>query len=185
MKLEPLTPRHFADVIALGNQVHGDNYLDTTSLQRWYQKSIVNDVNASLVAVADSGNLLGFRITYAPEQWQTDQWCTPDLWEIPENQVCYFKSSAVDKASRGLGIGKALLIESIKRTQRQSAKAGIAHIWRESPNNSAFMYFKKCGGELIKDHPRKWDWNCLHENYVCPICGKRCYCTAAEMIIRF
>ena len=33
---QQLCPEHFAPLIALGNQVHGDNYLDHESLTRYY-----------------------------------------------------------------------------------------------------------------------------------------------------
>jgi len=86
---------------------------------------------------------------------------------------------------RGHGIGSSLLMLSIEQAKLQGAKAGLAHIWLASPGNSAFKYFKKCGGELIKEHPNRWaGWYESH-GYICPVCGADCDCTAAEMMIRF
>ena len=177
-------PTDFDGVIALGNQVHGDNYLDRINTRHYYETGIVNDINASFVAY-DGDKLVGFRLTQAAENWDIDQWCSPALWQLPTEQVCYFKSNTVNAEYRGHGIGSTLLMLSIEQAKRQGAKAGLAHIWLASPGNSAFKYFKKCGGELIKEHPDRWaSWFESH-GYICPVCGSDCDCTAAEMMIRF
>ncbi|WP_100644636.1 GNAT family N-acetyltransferase [Alteromonas facilis] len=197
----PLTPAHFSAVIALGNEVQGDNYLDPVSLRAIYDKSWHNDINASLVAVAsrdqitnneydpecmvEEGLLVGFRLTFAADQWVPDEWCSPALWPLPTEKVCYFKCNTVDSHYRGLGIGATLLKKSIEKAQEQGAEAGIAHIWLASPNNSAFGYFSACGGKLVKEHPNRWQRLALEDGYVCPVCTELCTCTAAEMILPF
>lgn len=179
-----LCPDHFASIIALGNQVHGDNYLDHDSLTRYYHRGIFQGINASWVALLD-GQLIGFRLTFAPSQWKLDEWCTTDDWPVSSDKVCYFKCNTVSENCRGLGVGSTLLQHSINSVKAQGGLAGVAHIWAESPGNSAFKYFSKCGGSLIKKHPRKWDIHCIEDNYLCPICGNRCYCTALEMMVVF
>ncbi|MCY7294500.1 GNAT family N-acetyltransferase [Alteromonas sp. a30] len=177
-------PEDFAAVIALGNHVHGDNYLDDKQVQYLFDAGHKNGINASLVAYLGD-KLVGFRLTQAAEQWTIDEWCSPDLWGFPISDVCYFKCNTVDETYRGLGIGSALLKRSIEQAKLQGAKAGLAHIWRASPGNSAFKYFSKCGGELVKDHPNRWQgWFDSH-GYMCPVCGEFCTCTAAEMMIKF
>ncbi len=179
-----LAPDHFAGVIALGNRVHGDNYLTAESLQTIYDNSWQDKVNASWVAIFDD-QIVGFRLTYAPSKWTPDKWCSPERWPVPQTQVCYFKCNTVDKAMRGHGVGSMLLQRSIEQAKLQGAKAGLAHIWLASPGNSAFKYFSKNGGKLVKEHPNKWRHESVYEGYNCPVCDGYCECIAAEMILPF
>lgn len=181
---KPFTSDDFGGVMALGNDVHGDNYLDHDKTQYYYDSGFKNGINASFVAYHQN-KLVGFRLTQAAMQWEIDEWCSPERWQLQADQVCYFKSNTVNAEYRGHGIGSTLLMLSIEQAKLQGAKAGLAHIWMASPGNSAFKYFKKCGGELIKEHPKRWaGWHDSH-GYLCPVCGKDCHCTAAEMMIRF
>lgn len=116
-----LSPVHFEAIIHLGNQVHGDNYLDKSSLLDLYERSWSNNINASWIALlstdektvsADAvarntvdGYLIGFRLTVAPDRWTADQWCSPTDWGVPKEQVCYLKCNTVDSAMRGRGVG--------------------------------------------------------------------------------
>jgi predicted GNAT family acetyltransferase len=180
-----LSPDHFASIIALGNHVHGDNYLDSQSIERLYQSSWQNDINASWVAIDEQDNLIGFRLTVAPNHWTPDQWCSPKAWVVNANEVSYFKCNTVAESVRGQGVGSALLKHSIESSKLQGAKAGLAHIWLASPGNSAFRYFSACGGKLVKKHANKWQALSIEDNYQCPVCGDLCECTAAEMILPF
>lgn len=201
---QQLAPHHFEAIIALGNHVHGDNYLDMTQMQDLYQRSWANDVNASWVALlppsalqtelagnyrssqlTSDGYLVGFRLTIAASNWSHDKWCTPALWRHPPDKVCYFKCNTVDEVMRGKGLGSSLLKKSIASAQQQNAMAGVAHIWMQSPNNSAFEYFSASGGELVKAHPNKWQIHTIEDGYECPVCENICYCVASEMIIHF
>lgn len=178
-----LTPDDFAEVIRLGNQVHGDGYVDEAHLNDWHLKGIKNTINTGYV-VYHGEDLVGFRITYAATQWQIDQWCSPELWRVDKDRVCYFKCNTVDAAFRGHGIGGKLLKLSIDAAKQQGAIAGVSHLWCQSPGNSAVKYFTKCGGELVKIHPDKWNEDSKN-GYDCTLCGFDCHCEAAEMIIRF
>lgn len=200
-----LTPQYFKQVIKLANEVHGDGYLNEQSMADWAKRGINADintdtsttsVNCSYVALFNSSSnsksqntaimqkLVGFRITFAAEHWVADQWCSPNLWGIAKDKCCYFKCNTVDEKYRGLGVGKKLLQLSIQAAKKQGTQAGIAHLWKQSPNNSAVAYFTHCGGELIKSHPDKWNEESRH-GYNCTLCGYDCHCEAAEMIIRF
>lgn len=204
---QQLSPKYFKQVIELANKVHGVGYLNEKSLADWAARStctkIINGTkirdianNCSFVALLNhrSGTateqtdteqrLIGFRITFSADQWQTDQWCSPKLWQVPKNKCCYFKCNTVDEKYRGLGVGKQLLQLSIQAVKKQGAVAGISHLWKQSPNNSAVAYFTHCGGELINYHPDKWNDDSKH-GYICTICGNDCHCEAVEMIIRF
>jgi len=181
---QTLAPQHFDQVIRLGNNVQGDNYLSATSLQAIYDKSWYKGINASLVAIYKS-TIVGFRLTYAHDKWQRDQWCTPNLWPVSEDKVCYFKCNTVSPDMQGSGIGSALLARSVAQAKKQGAKAGLAHIWLASPGNSAFKYFTKNGGVLVQKHPNKWRHASLYEGYDCPVCPTYCECEGAEMILTF
>ena len=178
-----LTPADFPAIISLGNLVHGDGYLTPDNLKQWYLKGIINEINAGFV-VYDKEKLVGFRITYAVGQWDIDQWCSPSKWQVPSENVCYFKCNTVDENYRGHGIGGQLLQLSINAAKKQGALAGVSHLWKQSPGNSAVKYFTKCGGELVTSHPDKWN-QASKEGYDCILCGHDCHCEAAEMIIYF
>ncbi len=179
-----LSPEYFAGIIVLGNQVHGDNYLTHSLLADYYDKGFYNGINASWVALLDN-KVVGFRLTFAHNQWQKDKWISPDLWGIDQNKVCYFKCNTVSPNLQGLGIGSTLLTNSIDHAKQQGAIAGLAHIWLASPGNSAFKYFSKNGGQLIKKHANKWRYASIHEGYDCPVCSHYCECEGAEMLLRF
>ena len=179
-----LQPEHFIQVINLGNKIHGDNYLNLVEMESLYEKSFQNSLNASVVAL-QGDTLVGFRLTIAPQHWAPDNWCSPAKWAIPVDQVCYFKCNTVDLPCQGQGIGPKMLNYSIRQSQLQGALAGLAHIWLASPNNSAYRYFKKCGGVLIKKHPNRWQTLSKENHYHCPVCGSVCSCTAAEMLLKF
>ncbi|TKB46902.1 GNAT family N-acetyltransferase [Thalassotalea mangrovi] len=178
-----LDKTHFDAVIALGNHVHGDGYLDQDKMAEWVAKGIKNGINSNFVAM-DEDKLVGFRICYSPGQWQADQWCSPDMWKSEQEQTAYFKCNTVDATYRGYGIGSKLLKLASKALQNQGATAGVSHLWRQSPGNSAVKYFTKCGGILIQNHPDKWHQDSI-EGYDCPVCSGECHCVAAEMIIYF
>jgi GNAT superfamily N-acetyltransferase len=178
-----ITPDDFSQIITLGTQVHGEGYLDSENIKLWYKKGVSQGINAGYV-VYHHEKLVGFRITYAASQWDIDQWCTPHLWHVESDKVCYFKCNTVDEHYRGHGIGGELLRLSITAAKKQGALAGISHLWKQSPNNSAVKYFSKCGGKLIKEHPDKWHEDSIN-GYNCTLCGFDCHCEAAEMIIHF
>jgi GNAT superfamily N-acetyltransferase len=181
---QQLAPQHFDQVLELANTVHGENYLDMPGLQVLYEHSFVRGINASWVAV-DEQQIIGFRLTIAAPYWQPDRWCSPQEWGIEAQQLCYFKCNTVAQEYRGQGIGQHLLQRSIEKAKLQGCLAGLAHIWLASPNNSAFQYFSKSGGQVVKQHPRKWRDLSINEGYCCPVCPDLCECAAAEMILRF
>jgi hypothetical protein len=84
-----------------------------------------------------------------------------------------------------MGIGSELLSRSIKSAKLQGCRAGLAHIWMASPGNSAFLYFSKCGGKIVQQHPNKWREQSIRHGYCCPVCADLCECIAAEMILHF
>ena len=184
MFIRPLQKCDFEKVIELGNDIQGQGYLSENSLEDMFLKGFKNGINAHAVAICDN-NLVGFRITYSPGCWDIDAWCSPELWGVDKSQVCYFKTNNVLSEWRGRGIGQKLLQHSIEAVQKQGALAGVAHIWKESPNNSSVRYFTKAGGRLVYEYPNRWSWKNYDPEYMCSRCGGNCHCTACEMLLEF
>lgn len=185
MHIFELTPDFFPAVVRLANSIHGDNYLNQTALAAMQQQGIVDGVNASFVALNEQQQLTGYRLSLAAGQWQPDSWCTETLWPVPRHEMAYFKSVGVSAEQRGKGIASALLQTSVAALKRQGAKAGLAHIWRESPGNAAQRYFNHAGAILVKVHPQRWRHLSETAGYHCPLCGALCNCSAAEMVLSF
>ena len=72
LNYQQLTPSDFDNIIRLATDVHGEGYLDQASMQAWYDKGLKNAINAGFVVYHEQ-HLVGFRITYAVQQWQIDQ----------------------------------------------------------------------------------------------------------------
>lgn len=181
----PMTGQDFDEVRYLANQVHGDNYLTEESVRDFYQRSITAQGRCLSWLAENNGKLVGIRLTFAPGKWDTESYCTPSKWPYPAEQMCYFKCAAIDQDCQGGGLGKSLLLHSIIEATTAGCKAGLAHIWRQSPNNSAMAYFSKCGGELIQNHADRWLQASVEDGYYCPVCDGECHCTAAEMVLPF
>lgn len=185
IRLTQLSHDYFSQVISLGNLVHGENYLDEEKLEKIYQMGLRNGLNSSFIAVDEQDRVVGLRLTYCPSQWEIDKWCTPTEWPVAVEAMAYFKCIAIHPDAQGQGIGPKLLAASITVLKQQGAKAGVAHLWRQSPGNGAVKYFTKSGGKLVKLHDDRWLENCINDGYECPICGNECHCQAAEMVIEF
>ncbi|MCU7375848.1 GNAT family N-acetyltransferase [Paucibacter sp. O1-1] len=138
-----------------------------------------------ILSAIENDQLIGFRLTYAAGQWPQDQWCTVDKWGVAFEDVCYFKSNTIAESARGKGLGGQLLAASKAAVIAQGAKAGVSHLWQQSPNNAAVRYFTKAGGVLIAEHPQRWHQRYMGEEYICVICDHDCHCVACEMLLTF
>ncbi len=188
LRLYDLREDDFDGIIRLGNKVHGEDYVNHASLEKIHRQSCGRGLCCSKVMYDKPrgvGDLIGFRLTYAPGAWDIDEWCSPDEWGAPPEKVCYFKSNTLDSDYRRQGIGSVLLDVSIQTAQRLGAVAGAAHIWMQSPGASAYRYFTKNGGQLIWVWPARWNEENEKEGYSCSRCGTDCQCDAAEMILHF
>lgn len=186
--LQPLSITDFDAVIALGNQVHGDGYLDRDALTTMLKRSTKGDLNCSFVLYDTNPSpklLVGFRLTFAPNTWPVDKWCSPELWPVSQDEVAYFKCNTIHPNYQGQGLGGQLLHASIISLRKMGAHAGLSHIWMQSPGNASYKYFTKAGGKLIKTHARRWHNDATIPDYECIICGKECFCDASEMILEF
>jgi len=180
-----LTPNFFPAVVELANHIHGDNYLSVTTLSQMQQQGVKQGINASFVAVDENQCVVGYRLSFAAGRWQPDHWCSQPLWPTEAQDMAYFKSVGVAENQRGKGIASTLLNASVAALCQQGAKAGLAHIWRESPGNAAQRYFTNAGATLVKVHPDRWRHLSETAGYQCPLCGVLCRCSAAEMVLLF
>lgn len=182
--IEVMSEAFFPHVVSLANQVHGENYLDLAKLKVLHQRGVKNDIDASYVALINN-EVVGYRLSFAAGQWPLDEWCSVKLWPVAASQMAYFKSVAVAPQLQGQGLGSQLLHASVLSLKKQEATAGLAHIWQQSPGNAAQRYFSKAGASLLQVHPDRWLHLCESANYICPLCGSSCHCTAAEMVLPF
>lgn len=173
-----MTTAHINEVVTLANWVHGDNYLSTEEALLFLQRGEKTLTNCCFVAFADN-KLVGFRIAFAPGNWQPDQWCSPHLWPEAPEKIGYFKCNTVHEEYRAKNIGSLLMQLSKDALKTQGAVAGVCHTWMQSPGNSAFLYIKKVGGQQINLHHGKWRL----PDYHCPVCDGLCSCEAAEMLV--
>ncbi len=184
MDIRNFTEKDWAAVISLGGRVHGENYLSLREIEKVFFKGLSKGLNCSYVAYDDE-KLIGFRLTYAPENWETDKWCTVNAWGVPLEKVAYLKSITVEEDYRGQGIGTKLLNSSLETVRKMGGVAAVTHIWINSPGGGAMKYFTKAGGHFIKQHKNKWLEDCITSDYRCIIHGEYCTCSAAEMILYF
>lgn len=186
MRVFNLREQDLDKVEELGNLVHGANYQPTEFYENILKKSAVDGINSSFVAYDTlTDDLIGFRVTYAPCNWDIDHWCTPDVWDVPPEKVCYFKSNTVHPDFQRRGLGSLMLSLAIDASKLQGAEAGLAHIWMGSPGNSAYKYFCKAGAEVIRVYEDRWRSDFKDFGFVCATDGTDCHCSGSEMLLRF
>lgn len=157
----------------------GKNYFSSDELRQLRNKSIRDNLNASLLALSDT-ELIGVRIALAPGSWiESNMKLSPSYWGVAPERVGYFKSLFIHEKFRSLGVGSGLTESSKAILKQQGAKAIITHSWLESPNNSSQVYLLRHGFSEIARYPKFWE----PLEYECVRCGpQRCQCTAVEMI---
>lgn len=155
----PLREDDFEKVVNLTCSVFDKNYATVESIEDIYRHGLSKGLNPSFVVydgTREEGCLVGVRLTCAAGNWEINKWCSPDKWRVSPDKVCYFKTNCVHPDYSGQGIGGKLLVLSKDVVKQQGALAGIAHVWVNSPHNSAQKYFTKAGAEVVTIWKDKW-----------------------------
>ena len=159
----------------------GSGYYTLEELDDVFARSQTNATMCSFVLADDPhGTIKGVRLSYPPGQWAKGKGkgLHPELWKTPVESVAYFQSLFLSDDLRGRGWGRKLAEASLVALKSAGAKAVVCHAWRESPQDSSRRYLWKLGFQTVAIHPKYWS----QVDYVCPLCGKPCMCTAEEMI---
>ena len=181
MIIRSLTLADIPQVKEFTDRVIGRNYYSTQELSDFYQQSLQNGQECTLVLEGDSKQIHGVRITFPPGQWQHGKGhgLSSHLWQFPLQQVAYFQSLFIDPPLTGQGWGKKMSLQAISILRKLNTKAIVTHSWKESPFDSSGKYLRGLGFKLVASHPLYWK----NVDYVCPQCGQPCICTAEEMIL--
>jgi len=178
----------FMRIQMLSDLVNGKDAVSFASLEEALRRGIDQGLNCNYVVYdksPDQNKLVGFRLTYAPGMWEPTKYHSPDKWKVDPIRVCRFNSVAVHPDYRLRGIGRQLMEKSIETAKQLGAKAGVTHVWMESPDNSAYEYWARLGGELVRIWPNKWAEEYKERKVICAADGENCACTGAEMILYF
>lgn len=161
----------------------GLGYYSTEELSECYSKSVCNDGTLSSFLLLDelTNQVKGLRLAYPPGKWiqGKSSKLRSDLWPHALEKTGYFQSLFISKDLQGHGYGPTLSEKSISVIKNQGALGIATHCWKESPHNSSFRYLEKIGFKKIIEHPFYWK----EVNYICPLDGSPCQCTAIEMYL--
>lgn len=186
MRVFNLRERDIDKIMKLSDLVYGENYQNLEYYLDLLEKSSKNGISCSFVGYDDlTEDLIAYRLTYAPGKWEPGEWSSPSLWNAPSEKVCYFSGNVVHPDRQGQGIGSMMIQRSIEAAELQGGIAGVAHVWKQSPGNSAYKCFKKAGGEVVKMHENMFADDFDKYGTVCVVDGENCHCTGIEMIINF
>ena len=179
---KPLDPSYFNEIIQFANKHIGLNYFSQEDLEKIYSRSLLKGECCSFVHFEDN-RIVAIRLAYMPGSWTDSPEVVihPDLWLVDQDKVGYFKSLFVDPSFQGQGLGSKLSSFTIEAFKKVGGLAVVTHSWKESPNNSSYLYLSKLDFSTIKEIPLAWN----HIDYECVRCGpQRCVCSALEMIKR-
>lgn len=170
-------------ILEFSDKCIGKNYFQKSELRQILLRGQVENLNASLVAVDHDDNIIGVRLTMAPEEWHEDEnysaFIQPHKWKVPTNQVAYLKIIFVSKKFQNLGIEKELSERSIEILKKMGAKAIICHSSLERFKSSSKEYLLGMKYQTIATHQLFW----FYKNYQCSECTPlQCSCQTEEMI---
>jgi len=184
-----LREKDFKSITSLGDKIFGKDYITEEEMEVILKRSLKDGRNCSFTLYFNEGDgtlerLIGFRLTYAPGTWIEDYPLElhPEEWGPEPSNVAYFKCNALEEEFRGKAFGRMLLDKSVGELRRMGAVAGVCHIRMNSPGNSAFKYFRRAGGKLIRTYEDYWV-NYHNEDKPCIKCGAECQCSGSEMLL--
>ena len=183
MLIKTFTEKDINQVKKFTDSEIGLGYYTAEELLENCLKSVGDDGSSSSFILLDeiTNQVKGLRLAYPPLKWTHGKGnlLRPDLWPHPLEKSGYFQSLFISKELQGHGYGPAMSEKSIQVLKNQSALGIATHCWKESPHNSSERYLEKMGFIKIIEHPLYWE----KVNYVCPLDGIPCQCTAIEMYL--
>lgn len=184
-KIIPISQTFIPEVIKFTDQQIGLGYYTRQDLEEIVslcQNQSNHPVSFLLVDSSQDNKILGIRLTLPPGKWLgTARFSTlPEKWQVPPDEVGYFKSLFLSPSIQGQGLGSQLSSRSLNNLKKLGAKAVVCHAWIESPGNSSRKYLLKMGFQEVGTHANFWS----HIDYLCSGCQSNpCRCSAAEMIL--
>lgn len=180
--IRALRAEDLPQVKVFADRAIGHDYYSASELEEIFRRSWSGSMMTSLVLEDDYGEILGIRITYPPGCWARGKGkgLSPELWQIPFEEIAYFQSLFIDPRIQGKGWGHRMSVRAIDILKKSGARAIVCHSWKESPHDSSGRYLRSLGFQVVATHPHYWK----EIDYVCTRCGKPCLCTAEEMILR-
>jgi ribosomal protein S18 acetylase RimI-like enzyme len=179
--IKPFTSNFIEQVKAFADHEIGIGYYKTHELTEIIKKSTTDEgFTTSFMLMNQSENSVkGLRLAYPPGKWSHGKGnnLRPDLWPFQLNKAGYFQSLFLSKDIQGQGWGPKLSEKTIQVFKQVGASGIVTHCWKESPNNSSYLYLKKMGFSEAIEYPNYW----IDVDYVCTVDGNPCRCTAIEM----
>ncbi|MFP4178104.1 MAG: GNAT family N-acetyltransferase, partial [Acholeplasmataceae bacterium] len=127
--------------------------------------------------------VVGFSISYRLDQEQLAELISPDEKRIPRRlhqarALGVIKSIAVDRQAKGQGIGTEL----IEKTNHAFRKRGIDTVftvaWKSGYGINLGGILARLDFEPLIELPNYWTKDSIEQNFLCPVCGKPCSCSA-------
>lgn len=183
MQIKSFSEADIAQVKTFTDAEIGLGYYSVEELSESFLKSVCDDglISSFLLLDESTNQVKGLRLAYPPGKWTQGKGSKlrPDLWPQALDKTGYFQSLFISKELQGHGYGPALSEKSISVLKNQGALGIATHCWKESPHNSSIRYLEKMGFKKIIEHPFYWK----DVNYLCPLDGTPCLCTAIEMYL--
>ena len=176
--ISPLIKSDFSVIIALSNQLFGQEYITEKELKRY-----INNENCIGIVVRFNNNIAGFELL--------DICSANELKEIALNNFDWFsekytnhlpvgviKTIGVNEKFKKKGLGLALTNKGIEILKDKTIS--IISICWEQKNDSPFMrLLEKVGLKPIHKINDFWNTDSLNKEYNCSICGSPpCKCNA-------
>lgn len=142
MSIERLTTAHDLDAFDCGEQPL-NNYLRLRALR--HQES---GYGLTFVAVGDTPRVLGY---HTIATCSVDREAIPRSTPYPRIPAILLARLAVDQAFQGQGLGKALLVDALRRARLASELVGVHAVAVDAMNQNAKDFYLKFDFKQLED----------------------------------
>jgi ribosomal protein S18 acetylase RimI-like enzyme len=177
-------PAVILESAALLNASLGDGYVDQAELA-----DIADGVRGVLVrARAKRGQIIGAAtariLTPAQAEDLQEQLPAAAAGFLAGHRIGELKSSAVDPAARGHGIGTDMLRTRLAFLKASGCRYAVTASWVSADTGHASLgLLERAGLTVLATVPGFWAAGQAAAGYTCPDCGGRCRCTAVIMVL--